>query len=402
MDNLSDHQLHALQQIRDLTNGADDDVALSVLQSVGWDVHKAADVIFSGGPIPAPPPALSTSSHSPPPSAARSPNADSDSRSRGPVETFELDDSEQGQGYAYDRDGRAEHHPVHQRHRQRQHNNNTWALVPRPLLALLAFPFHILAAVVRFVLGVLRIPVPQLSLLNLYSVSGFWRTGWGAGRVGRSGRSGRSGRGRGGRGRTGRDPDAWVRELEEETGAISISRYTKQGSGSGNGSIGATGVQAVEAGPSTLTARTTNAAALNALFAEALAGRSSASSSTSYPPDANTNAGGISSNSENGGLNGGRKVLPAFFAGTYEEVLRTCDREARVGCVVLVSEEHDDTREFKRSTLTDPVLVKTLHDNGVLVWGADVGDSEGWSGDDVPLCRVRRAPAAAPHHLVGE
>ncbi|KAF4607331.1 hypothetical protein EYR38_001392 [Pleurotus pulmonarius] len=341
MDNLSDHQLHALQQIRDLTNGADDDVALSVLQSVGWDVHKAADVIFSGGPIPAPPPALSTSSHSPPPSAARSPNADSDSRSRGPVETFELDDSEQGQGYAYDRDGRAEHHPVHQRHRQRQHNNNTWALVPRPLLALLAFPFHILAAVVRFVLGVLRIPVPQLSLLNLYSVSGFWRTGWGAGR-------------------------------------------------------------AVEAGPSTLTARTTNAAALNALFAEALAGRSSASSSTSYPPDANTNAGGISSNSENGGLNGGRKVLPAFFAGTYEEVLRTCDREARVGCVVLVSEEHDDTREFKRSTLTDPVLVKTLHDNGVLVWGADVGDSEGWSGDDVPLCRVRRAPAAAPHHLVGE
>ncbi|KAG9220066.1 hypothetical protein CCMSSC00406_0007926 [Pleurotus cornucopiae] len=306
----SHHQLHALQQIRDLTNGDDD-----------------------GGPIPAPPPAPSTSSHSPPPAAARSPNADSDSsRSRGPVETFELDDSEQAQGYAYDRDGRPEHHPMHQRHRQRQPSNNTWALVPRPLLALLAFPFHILAAVLRFVLAVLRIPVPQLSLLSLYS-SGLWRGG-----AGGLGWLGARGTARGRRGRAGRDPDAWVRELEEETGAISITRYTKQGN--------TTAATAVQPGPSTLTARTTNAAALNALFAEALAGR--ASTSTSYPPDAGADA---NLNSENGiGIGGGgRKVLPAFFAGTYEEALRTCEREARVGCVVLVSEEHDDTREFKRN-----------------------------------------------------
>lgn len=152
---------------------------------------------------------------------------------------------------------------------------------------------------------------------------------------------GARGTARGRRGRAGRDPDAWVRELEEETGAISITRYTKQGN--------TTAATAVQPGPSTLTARTTNAAALNALFAEALAGR--ASTSTSYPPDAGADA---NLNSENGiGIGGGgRKVLPAFFAGTYEEALRTCEREARVGCVVLVSEEHDDTREFKRCVHT--------------------------------------------------
>jgi FAS-associated factor 2 len=44
----------------------------------------------------------------------------------------------------------------------------------------------------------------------------------------------------------------------------------------------------------------------------------------------------------------GRKILPDFTLGSYEEVLRLCQREAKVACVILVSEEHDDVTEFKR------------------------------------------------------
>ncbi|KAF9491074.1 hypothetical protein BDN71DRAFT_1453488 [Pleurotus eryngii] len=346
-DNLSDNQQRALRQIRDLTNGGDDDVALSVLQSVAWDVQRAADVIFSGGPIPASPePSTSASSSYPPPSTSASRAGDVDRR---PVETFELDDSEQGQGYAYDRDRRAGHN-----------HNNTWHLLPRPLLSLLSFPFHVLSSILRFIFGVLRVPVPQFTLLNFYANSTFYS----------------SLRRRGPRpahGDTG-GLERWVRELEEETGAISISRYTNKTASSSITNGGASTTTAVQAGPSTLTSRTNNAAALNALFAEALAARSIHSNSRH-----NINGGGDDVRPATGGrVGGGRKVLPDFFVGAYENALQVCEREARLGCVVLVSEEHDDTREFKRSTLTDPVLVKTLHDNGVLVWGADVREAEGW------------------------
>ena len=43
-------------------------------------------------------------------------------------------------------------------------------------------------------------------------------------------------------------------------------------------------------------------------------------------------------------------VLPDFFIGSYEEFARTCAREndPKIGCVIIVSEEHDDDVEFKR------------------------------------------------------
>lgn len=41
-------------------------------------------------------------------------------------------------------------------------------------------------------------------------------------------------------------------------------------------------------------------------------------------------------------------TLPNFFLGSYEDALRTAQRELRVLCVVLVSEEHDDVAQFKR------------------------------------------------------
>jgi len=39
MENLTLNQRRALAQLQDLTNGGDDDVAVSVLGSVQWDVQ---------------------------------------------------------------------------------------------------------------------------------------------------------------------------------------------------------------------------------------------------------------------------------------------------------------------------------------------------------------------------
>ena len=42
------------------------------------------------------------------------------------------------------------------------------------------------------------------------------------------------------------------------------------------------------------------------------------------------------------------KQLPDFFIGSYESALRTAEKERRVLCAILISEEHDDVLEFKR------------------------------------------------------
>lgn len=116
----------------------------------------------------------------------------------------------------------------------------------------------------------------------------------------------------------------------------------------------------------------------------------------------------------------GRKLLPDFLLGSYEDLLKICERDAKIGCVILVSEEHDNVKEFKRSvqsfffasfsfpsllpspfylssfnriliafiwmfettrsTLTDPTFVKLLHENEIVVWGGDVRDKDAWSG----------------------
>lgn len=94
-------------------------------------------------------------------------------------------------------------------------------------------------------------------------------------------------------------PDKWLRELEEETGAISISRLKQP--------RGTTSSFNAEPGQSSLTSRRIN-----------------------------------------GQIEDGRKLLPDFTISTYEEMLKLCQRDMRIGCVILVSEEHDDVLEFKR------------------------------------------------------
>jgi FAS-associated factor 2 len=86
--------------------------------------------------------------------------------------------------------------------------------------------------------------------------------------------------------------------LEEETGAVCISRAR---------SIAASSTATDVAGPSNLTSR-----------------------------------------AGSGAVDETRKVLPDFILGSYEEFLRSCQKEVKIGCVILVSEEHDDVAEFKR------------------------------------------------------
>lgn len=42
------------------------------------------------------------------------------------------------------------------------------------------------------------------------------------------------------------------------------------------------------------------------------------------------------------------RLLPDFTLGSYDEILRLCQSEIRIGCIILVSNEHDDVPDFKR------------------------------------------------------
>lgn len=99
--------------------------------------------------------------------------------------------------------------------------------------------------------------------------------------------------------------DRWVRELEEETGAIRESRLSDYDDSTASSS----GAQAKAGpGPSTLSRRN--------------------ESSRAY-----------------------RKQLPEFYLGGYESALQEAQRDAKLLLAVIVSEEHDDVPEFKRWVL---------------------------------------------------
>ncbi|KAH9942679.1 hypothetical protein B0H21DRAFT_520653 [Amylocystis lapponica] len=234
------------------------------------------------------------------------------------METFEVDDSEQGL-LRPTSNGR-QFRPI-------PPPSSSSALITRPLrtiVAILALPFRLLSSLIRFLFRVLRIPLPQFSPFTLSSLTNTYRP------LGP---------------RDGKPQDArsvaerWVRALEEQTGAVCIGRGIHGKRGAANGHSVASGAD-VGAGPSTLTAR---------------------------------------SGAWNGDVDADVKLLPDFFLGGYEDFVRTCEREVKVGCIVLVSEEHDDVAEFERSTLTDPALVRLIQDNDILVWGGDIRDREGWS-----------------------
>ncbi|KAF9527193.1 hypothetical protein CPB83DRAFT_856527 [Crepidotus variabilis] len=333
--NLSATQRHSLEQLRELTNGADDEVSIGVLGSVGWDVQKAAELIFEGGVLNG---AITGSSTNTGTSARSTPSSGTAPITR---EEFEIDDSDaaplMGSG--------SRNNP--------RRNNHPAPIIPRPVIALLSLPLTLLTSLFRFVFHILRFPFTFLrsgpSPGNPgYPRYGFLGLGLSLGPSGLFGRGARGGRGGGVQGSSG--VEKWVRELEEETGAVCLG--------------GAKGSSALASGTST--ANGTGAGTSNSLNARVSA----------------TGSSGVNSKPTIDFSDSTRKYLPEFQLCTYEDLLKTCQKDMKVACIVLVSEEHDDVGEFKRSTLTDPTFVKTLYDNDILVWGGDVRDREAWSASE--------------------
>ncbi|KAJ7195881.1 hypothetical protein C8J57DRAFT_1488405 [Mycena rebaudengoi] len=286
MFSLNESQQAALSQLRDLTNGGDDDVGSPVsLNLLDWDVQRAAEMIFGTGP--------------PPPSRN--------------IPQFEVDDSEQGQEA-----------PV---------------AAPAPrwnLASILTFPFALLSTLLRFVVGVLHIPLPRPFAFNL----AFFRPR----------RSAPRGDG---------TADRWVRELEEETGALCIGTVADDDA----------------AGPST-----------------------SSSTLRHRGPE--------------------RRVLPDLRAAHT----RTSCAHKWVLSVIMVFQiwllglgpefifEPNLCGYQSQTTLTDPAFVHILHANNVVVWGGDVRDREAHSAalklqaTTYPLLRSSRCnhgaplPLLHPHH----
>jgi FAS-associated factor 2 len=156
-------------------------------------------------------------------------------------------------------------------------------------MSILTYPFHVLVAVIRFIFQSLRIPIPNAPIsFSPLSLASFFNL--------------RS---------TILDPyaeaDRWLRSLEEETGATCLnSSYTSSFNTTNKEVDG-------DAGPSGSVVR----------------GRYGALS---------------------GGLGVGR-TLPDFWLGSYEDALLACQHQLRIGCIVLVSSEHDDVLPFKRYVL---------------------------------------------------
>ncbi|KAF5382836.1 hypothetical protein D9757_007312 [Collybiopsis confluens] len=288
LSSLNPSQVRAVEQLRDLTNGGDDEVAIGVLSSVDWDVERAAEMIFDGQQA-AGGASSSNSDRNGSANSSRGSSARLEESYGRRYEEFDIDDSEQG--FLRPRDQ------------------------PRPstsILSFITYPLHLLSSLFRFVFGILRIRIPYIPFLSL----NFFRRSPGSTTVR-------------GRPRAGGGIERWIRELEEETGALCAGSTA---------SADATGIQVPEAGPSTLTSRAT--AASSALH----------------------------SNSQ--------KLLPPFHLGTYDSILRLCQSSFRIGCIILVSAEHDSTPEFKRATLTDTELVRILVDENVVCWGGDIRDKE--------------------------
>ncbi|KAK4683862.1 hypothetical protein P7C73_g6354, partial [Tremellales sp. Uapishka_1] len=78
------------------------------------------------------------------------------------------------------------------------------------------------------------------------------------------------------------------------------------------------------------------------------------------------------------GCSAAQGTMPEFWIGGYKDFLNHVRKEAKVGLVVLFCAEHEDDEEFKRDVICDGELVRSLRENDVLVWGADIRSREGY------------------------
>ncbi|CUA77150.1 hypothetical protein RSOLAG22IIIB_12570 [Rhizoctonia solani] len=267
---LTEEQMQALTQVQEVTGAANPQREIAELRKANWNVQTALQVIFDGG------------------STAHVASSSVGGNAR--IEQMELDDSLQ--------EGSTRRAPA-----------SAYATTSQPglnLFRVFAYPFSVTLSLFTFVLRIvgfplrlIGVPIPRLPPISLVGVLTFLNR---ARRPGDNTDDPRTAAMR------------WVRQLEEETGAVSVNRAKDlEGQNEGKGK----------------------------------------------EP-----------------LNTG--VLPNFYIGSYEEALRIAQRELRVLCVILVSEEHDDVAQFKRNVLANEEVVNTLTENNFVVWGGDVRDREAY------------------------
>ncbi|CAE6438132.1 unnamed protein product [Rhizoctonia solani] len=272
---LAEEQRQALAQVQEVTGAANPQREIAELRKANWNAQKALQAIFD--------------------ESSTTPVASSSAGGSSRIEQMELDDTLQGGST-----GRA---PA-----------SAYASTSQPglnLFRVLAYPFSVTISLFTFVLRIvgfplrlIGVPLPRLPPISLIGALTFFN------------------RAR----RPGGDIDdprtaamRWVRQLEEETGAVSIGRV-KELAKSDEGEDEGKGKESLNAG----------------------------------------------------------RILPNFYIGSYEEALRIAQRELRVLCVILVSEEHDDVAQFKRNVLANEEAVNTLTENNFIVWGGDIRDREAY------------------------
>ncbi|KAG9012526.1 hypothetical protein FRB94_005843 [Tulasnella sp. JGI-2019a] len=280
---MTDAQTEALAQVQAITGGEDPDRDRAVLESVNWNVERAVQTIFDQADTQAQPVASS-------------------SRSRSPVMSRTFEQME------------FEDFPL-QGPQARTTGVPSAPLLARlglGLLSVLTYPltlsFSLMKNILQYVFRILRIPFPRFGSASISL------------RPPTAGRPPRPGNPRDA-------AERWVRELEDETGALSVTRAA-------------------------VTATTTSRGGKDVGEGSELRHR------------------------EKSDTKG--RLLPDFWLGSYESALKAAQTDAKMLCVVIVSEEHDDTAEFKRNVLTDPDFVRALTDNDFIVWGGDVRDSEAY------------------------
>jgi FAS-associated factor 2 len=102
--------------------------------------------------------------------------------------------------------------------------------------------------------------------------------------------------------------------------------------------------------------------------------RSSSSVGARDPP--NTNGTDAGASKEQRDSDAEELELPDFHTGGYKEALEQAKRQGRIVLIGLFSDIHQDDAQWKRTVLTDPLLVNTLRKHNVVFWAGDVKDRE--------------------------
>ncbi|KAG8688050.1 hypothetical protein FRC11_006167 [Ceratobasidium sp. 423] len=271
---LTEEQRQALAQVQEVTGAANSQREIAELRKANWNAQTALQAIFDEG--------------------TTAPVASSSAGGSSRIEQMELDDTLQG--------GSARRAPASAYASTSQLGLNLFRVLAYPFSVTISL-FTFVLRIVGFPLRLIGVPLPRLPPISLIGALTFFN------RVRRSSSDID-------------DPRTaamrWVRQLEEETGAVSIGRAKELEKG-----------------------------------AEEDEGKGKESPNTG-------------------------RVLPNFYIGSYEEALRIAQRELRVLCVILVSEEHDDVAQFKRNVLANGEVVNTLTENNFIVWGGDVRDREAY------------------------